>query len=240
VVAPAVSSPPPDRERAAIKLVLVPAGEFLFGCNGDLDLSCAPNEPPGRQLRLAAFRIDRTEVRVNEYAACVSAGSCSPPGSGGDCNWDVPERGDHPVNCVDRRQASAYCAWVGKRLPTEREWEKAARGTDGRVYPWGNSDPSCYLAVIAGTGSAGCAHGSTSPVASLAEGRSPFGLFDMAGNVLEWTSGDDGGMSIARGGSWRGDAAPARASSREWVASGTRDARIGFRCASDDGLFANR
>jgi formylglycine-generating enzyme required for sulfatase activity len=240
VVTPAVSSPPPDRERAAIKLVLIPAGEFLYGCNDDLDLSCGPTEAPGRRVGMGAFRIDRTEVRVNEYAACVSAGSCAPPAAGGDCNWGVPERGDHPVNCVDRRQASAYCAWVGKRLPTEREWEKAARGSDGRLYPWGNSDPSCEVAVIADAGSAGCGRASTSPVASLAEGRSPFGLFDMAGNVLEWTASDDGGTSIVRGGSWRGDAAPARASSRERAPSGARDPRIGFRCAADDGLFANR
>ena len=237
---PVVSSAPPDRERAAIKLVRIPAGDFLYGCNDDLDLSCGPAELPGRRLALDAFRIDRTEVRVNEYTACVSAGSCTPPATGGDCNWNVPERGDHPVNCVDWGQASSYCAWVGKRLPTEHEWEKAARGTDGRLYPWGNSDPGCYLAVIAGDGSAGCGHGSTSPVASLADGRSPFGLFDMAGNVLEWTAGADGGMRIARGGSWRGDASPARASSRERVPSGARDARLGFRCATDDGLFANR
>jgi formylglycine-generating enzyme required for sulfatase activity len=244
--APAVAAPPPTAlaaprpslERAAIKLVLVPAGDFLYGCQTGAE--CQAGEVPAQRVALGAFRIDRTEVRVNEYRACVEAGSCTAPDIAEDCNWEMSDRGDHPVNCVDWRQAVGYCGWVGKRLPTEQEWEKAARGTDGRIYPWGNHDASCYLAVIAGGGAPGCGRGSTSPVASRAEGRSPFGLFDMAGNVLEWTADEaGGGMRVARGGSWRQDASPARASSRAKLPSQTRDARIGFRCAQGGGgLYA--
>jgi formylglycine-generating enzyme required for sulfatase activity len=224
---PSVSAAPPNRDRAAIKRVKVPAGEFLYGA-------------PARRVSLGAFLIDRTEVRVGEYRACVDAGACSEPGVDDGCNWAYADRGDHPVNCVSWEQARDYCSWVGKRLPSEREWEKAARGTDGRVYPWGNDDASCTQAVIAGTGAPGCGRDSTSPVASRAEGRSPFGLFDMAGNVLEWTADEaDAGERVVRGGSWMSPAGPARSSYRDHKDATARDADIGFRCAQNDGLYAS-
>ena len=236
---PPVSAPPPSRERAALKLVPVPAGDFLYGCNVGPERDCPAGEPAGRRVALDAFLIDRTEVRVDEYQACVETGICTAPGASEDCNSKVAERGDHPVNCVDWRQARVYCEWLGKRLPMEREWEKAARGTDGRVYPWGDDDASCDNAVIAGTGALGCGRGSTAPVASLPKGLSPFGLFDMAGNVLEWTADEtENRLRVVRGGSWRGDASPSRTSYREMVDSGRRDAGIGFRCAQGPGLYA--
>jgi formylglycine-generating enzyme required for sulfatase activity len=237
---PPVAAPPRDPERAAIKLVQVPAGEFFYGCNAAVEPDCEGAERPGRRLALAAFQIDRTEVRVGEYRACVQAAACTPPAGGPGCNWGDSDREDQPVNCVDWGQANAYCAWVGKRLPSEREWEKAARGTDGRLYPWGNGDASCDEAVIANGEAAGCGRDSTWPVASRAEGRSPFGLFDMAGNVLEWT-GDPSeldGERVVRGGSWRSVAAAARASFRAALPAGSQDPRLGFRCAQDDALFA--
>jgi formylglycine-generating enzyme required for sulfatase activity len=229
----AARPPAATLERAAVKLVEVPGGEFLYGCNQALDADCLEDEKPGRQVLLPAFRIDRTEVRVNEFADCVRAGACSEPLTGQWCNWGVAGRGDHPVNCVDWEQARGYCHWVGKRLPTEHEWEKAARGTDGRRFPWGNDDATCALAVMVGEGADGCGERSTWPVASRAAGRSPFGLFDMGGNVLEWTADvheDDDAARVTRGGSWRSFALPVRVSYREPIDARSREGRIGFRC----------
>ena len=232
---PAVAASPPDQRRAAIKLVLVPAGDFYYGCktNGE---PCDAAEVPGRTVSLRAFQIDRTEVRVSEYRKCVDAGVCTSPGTSEGCNWTKPERGDHPVNCVAWQQARDYCTWVGKRLPSEIEWEKAARGIDGRVYPWGNEAPTCDQAVISTPDAAGCGADSTWPVASRSMGRSPFGLFDMAGNVLEWTSDTAGSHDderVARGGSFRSAPRPVRTSSRDWLPAGMQDASVGFRCAQD-------
>jgi len=232
-----VAAAPPEvtpAERAEVKLVTIPGGPFLYGCNGSLDGDCRSAEVAGRRAEVPAFRIDRTEVRVNEYAHCVAAGACGRPDVGGGCNWDRSGRDDHPVNCVDWEQARAYCEWVGKRLPSEREWEKAARGTDGRTYPWGNEAASCSLAVMRESGATGCGESSTAPVASRAGGRSPYGIFDMAGNVLEWTAdlheaGD--GTRVVRGGSWQSPAVPMRASHREAMSPGLRHASVGFRCA---------
>jgi len=235
-VVPAVAAPPPQEplERAAIKLVSIPGGEFFYGCSEARNGTCHDHEESGTLVSLPAFQIDRTEVRVNEYARCVSAGVCSEPDTGSACNWNEPGRGDHPVNCVDWEQAGAFCAWVGKRLPTEHEWEKAARGTDGRRYPWGDDDATCRWAVMASSASDGCGEGTTWPVASREAGRSPYGLFDMAGNVLEWTEDwqdSEDGRRVVRGGSWRSYALPMRTSFRQRVDAGLRDGRIGFRCA---------
>jgi formylglycine-generating enzyme required for sulfatase activity len=242
--APDVAAPPPlsVTERAAVKLVSIPAGVFYFGCNAEVDVECRKDEKPGALLPASGFWIDRTEVRVDEYARCVDSGVCSPPAEGGLCNWNVEGRGDHPVNCVSWSQASRYCHWVGKRLPTEREWEKAARGTDGRRYPWGDEAPSCERAVMHGDGAEGCGSGSTWPVGSLDAGRSPYGLFDMAGNVLEWTADlypASDGSRIARGGSWRSRAIPVRTSHRDHLDPKARYPHVGFRCAGSSMTVAD-
>jgi len=226
---PAVSA----SDRAEVKLVTIPAGAFLYGCNGIIDLQCPDSEPPGRRAEVSAFGIDRTEVRVSEYRSCVQSGACPPPGRGGSCNWDAPGRDEHPVNCVDWDQAAAYCSWVGKRLPSEEEWEKAARGTDGRTYPWGNESASCDVAVMAVGGATGCGTASTAPVGSREGGRSPYGLFDMAGNVLEWTVSlheSGGGTRVLRGGSWLNGPRSMRSSHREGASPTLRHEAIGFRC----------
>jgi formylglycine-generating enzyme required for sulfatase activity len=218
-------------DRSDVKLVTIPAGSFLYGCNGEAGRECPSSELAGERTELAAFRIDRTEVRVSEYRRCVEQSACAPPSAASGCNWNAPGRGEHPVNCIDWDQAKTYCEWVGKRLPSEQEWEKAARGTDGRTYPWGDDGPSCATAVM--SGGPGCG-GGTAPVASRDRGRSPYGLFDMAGNVFEWTGSlyaSGGEARVLRGGSWKNDATAIRASHREGALPNLRDASVGFRCA---------
>jgi formylglycine-generating enzyme required for sulfatase activity len=229
-------------------MVEVPAGSFWMGCT-PADGSCFSNESPYHEVTLDAFLIDVTEVTVSDYADCVSAGVCTAPGTVAACNWGVPGREDHPVNCVDWYEAEAYCAWTGKRLPTEAEWEKVARGTDERIYPWGNTSPDCTLAIM-DDGGDGCGLNSTWPVGSLPGGASPYGALDMAGNVWEWVSdwygssyyssspasnptGPSSGSSrVCRGGSWYLPGASLRASNRAAEAPSFNDDFVGFRCAS--------
>jgi formylglycine-generating enzyme required for sulfatase activity len=209
--------------------------------------------------RVAPFLLDRTEVTVSEYAACVRAGRCTPAAttvrweglSGAErgrwsaaCNGERADRGDHPVNCVDWHQAAAFCAFAGKRLPTEAEREWAARGgAAGTAYPWGDLAPA-DRACWSGPGhDGGGAPTGTCPVGSHAAGAAPSGVQDLAGNVWEWTSTADvvaadsrgrGGtpVRIARGGGWA-DTEPSRltAGARAKDASVERAADLGFRCA---------
>jgi formylglycine-generating enzyme required for sulfatase activity len=194
-------------------LVFVPAGEFTMGSDdGNSD------EQPAHTVYLDAFAIDRTEVTNAQYARCVQAGACRPPGSSSSytrANYFAdPRYADHPVIYVSWDDARAYCAWAGRRLPTEAEWEKAARGTDGRTYPWGDE----WDASKANTSEAG--PGDTTPVGAYPQGASPYGALDMAGNVWEWVAdwyGEDyyrespgenplgpasGTNRVVRGGSW--------------------------------------
>ena len=222
----------------------IPAGAFPMGCNGEKDGACDGDEFPYHIVSLSAYRIGKYEVTADEYAACVAAGDCVNTTSllhyylyddNPYCNLGAPGRGKHPMQCVTWDGAWAYCAYAGKRLPTEAEWEKAARGTDGRIYPWGDEPPSCGRAVMDDpqAGGPGCGAGGTLPVGSRAAGASPYGVHDMAGNVWEWVndiygedyyavspdtdpSGPDTGfMRVLRGGAWRGsDAADLRTSHR--------------------------
>jgi len=166
-------------------MILIPAGEFMMGCNEAVDPQCSGDEKPYHRVYLDAYYMDKHEVTVAEYRKCVNAGGCKDPVTGQYCNWGQSGREGHPINCVDWNQAQDYCSWAGKRLPTEAEWEKAARGTDGRKYPWGNETANCQYAVMDDGGS-GCGRNSTWPVCSKPQGNSPYGLCDMAGNVWEW------------------------------------------------------
>lgn len=133
-----------------------------------------------------------------------------------------------PVVEVNWNDARAYCDWAGMRLPTEWEWEKGARGTDGRPYPWGDDEPTAELASFGGL------EGQPSPVGSYPKGASPYGLLDMAGNVWEWTGSDyeDSGWKTVRGGSFF-DARFLRSAIRNRNIPDYRIIDVGFRCAQD-------
>ncbi len=238
-------------------MVLVPGGPFYMGCNERVDDECDGDEKPGRTVNVPEFRIDRLEVTVADYGRCVRAGRCSAdgvttPSWGRDnpkfaehCNWGKKGREQHPMNCVDWRQARSYCAWAGKRLPGEVEWEKAARGTDGRKYPWGNTpyerwnrvanmaDESMRRRYPDEPVLAGYDDGwvGTAPVGSFPAGSSPYGAQDLVGNVCEWLESEGFYGRGCRGGSWvSAHLIYARASYRWSFAPANRNSFIGFRC----------
>jgi len=230
----------------------VPAGEFLMGCDPSVDQECLPHETPQRSVYLDEYLIDHHEVTVADYRACVAAGACEPPvweWVKRFCNWRRTDREDHPINCVTWYHARDYCAWVGKRLPTEAEWEKTARGTDGRKYPWGNAPAvGCDVAVI-DDGADGCGANHTWPVCSKPAGIAPYGTCDMIGNTYEWTADwyaadyyerapsrnptgpTSGELRVLRGGSWNRESDRARASHRVGYPEDDNPYCRGFRCA---------
>jgi len=229
-------------------MVEVPAGPFWMGCS-ESDAYCERDERPGRAVTLPTFWIERTEVTVEAYGACVAAGECGRPKSGSDAyNWGKRDRALHPVNGVSWRDARTYCRWKGWRLPTEAEWEKAARGSEASVFPWGDAPATCGLAVM-DDGGDGCGRDTTWPVGSKRTGASPCGALDMAGNVWEWTADwyDDeyyssgpvtdpkgpgrGETRVARGGSFDYYGRVVRAGNRHGAAPKTRLPDLGFRCA---------
>jgi formylglycine-generating enzyme required for sulfatase activity len=178
----------------------VPEGEFLMG-SPEGDPEVFPHERPQHRVYLDAFWIDRTEVTNAMYANCVAAGGCSAPRSPAsntrDSYYGNSAFSDYPVVWVDWSQAEAYCGWAGRRLPTEAEWEKAARGVDGRYYPWGAQPVAQALLADFEDVSGSCAlahyaacepYRDTSQVGGRPQGASPYGALDMAGNVWEWVS----------------------------------------------------
>jgi len=224
-------------------LVYVPAGEFLMGSDdGNQD------EQPVHQVYLDAYWIDQTEVTNAMYAKCVEANKCNPPKNKRSATnpsyYADPKFDDYPVIHVTWEDAESYCAWVGRSLPTEAQWEKAARGLDGGVYPWGNVLPKDSLLNY------NQLYKDTTRVGSFPEGASIYGANDMAGNVWEWVrdwydvvyyqsnlstpnpSGPDAGkMKVQRGGSWEDAAFSVRSSNRAPASLTDYGPKVGFRCA---------
>jgi formylglycine-generating enzyme required for sulfatase activity len=248
-------------------MVYVSAGEFIMGSDDDevdyamqlcnryeCDAEPIWSEQPQHTVYLDAFYIDKTEVTNAQYQQCVEAGVCQLPTT---CDWGEPTFGDefkaeHPVACVRWHDARTYCEWADRRLPTEAEWEKAARGTDGRIYPWGNPfygsklnfcDANCpydWKDTSANDG-----YAKTAPVGSYPAGASPYGALDMAGNVWEWVAdwyeaypGSSFQSSyygreyrVIRGGAWYPYLWHARCAGRYRLGPWHGAADIGFRCA---------
>jgi formylglycine-generating enzyme required for sulfatase activity len=207
-------------------MVTIPAGEFVMGCEVGNEF-CGRGERGRKRVDLRAFEIDRTEVTQAAYQRCIEVGACTPPAGG----FEPSETCTHPVVNVSWKQASQYCAWQDKRLPTEAEWEKAARGTDERIFPWGDEAPTCELANFEG-----CGLRSAQPVASHVAGQSPYGVQDLAGNVREWVFDREEGRSRQpkrgiRGGMFTDQGVNIRAARRQWGDVSVSDIGIGFRCA---------
>ena len=239
-------------------MILIPEGEFLMGNNDG-----PKNERPEHTIWLDAYSIDRFEVTMEEYQKLLDENySIEPPPL-----WDdgaaLSEASDRPAVGVKWPDAEKYCASVGKRLPTEAEWEKAARGTDGRRYPWGHMQPFVDIArynqgvtgwvsytltlapVTSGVSGMSIRHGLKTG------GKSPYGLYHMSGNAAEWVADwydryyyedspeknpkgpEKGNRKVLRGGSWEDEPRNIRVTSRATAEPEFSDLTIGFRCAKD-------
>jgi formylglycine-generating enzyme required for sulfatase activity len=241
-------------------MVYVPGGIFPMGSDGS-DPGADTDEFPQHSVTLDGFWIDRTKVTNRQFAAFLDQKDSREEGGKTWLELDDetcliegvdgkfrPRSGyaDHPVIEVSWYGVVAYCEWAGGRLPTEAEWEYAARGSDGRIYPWGNDAPTCEQAQFAGC------EGDTVPVDSRPEGASWCGTLDMAGNVWEWvndrydrdyygrsplenpTGPETGNYRVLRGGSFYFDESYARAASRNAYYPVTRYEDFGFRCARSE------
>jgi formylglycine-generating enzyme required for sulfatase activity len=230
--------------RDGAPLILIPAGRFLMGSEaGEAD------EQPIHPIELDAFYIDKYEVTVSRYARFLHAQAPEQP-----FLWKQATQGaqgQKPVIGVDWFDAKEYCEWVGRRLPTEAEWERAARGDDQRTYPWGN-DPPATVHVVAGlkkwTG-----YDTLGAVGSHPRGGSSYGVEDLAGNAWEWIADrydehyytaspeynpqgpNQGPLRVLRGGAWNNDAATIRSANRAAYAPSARRNDFGFRCAMNAG-----
>lgn len=229
-------------DKDGMEMIFIPDGELMMGDNHGYD-----HEKPVHTVYLDSYWMDKFEVSNKQYQSCVWQGLCKPSRYADNTKINGA---DQPVVGVDWNNAKAYCEWAGRRLPTEAEWEKAARGTDGRLFPWGNEPPSNNLlnwfGIIDG-------YEYTAPVGSFNKDQSPYGVMDMGGNVIEWVSDFyennyyassernnplgpvSGEYRVLRGGS-RDDYNPnfIRSTHRSWYHPLLWDDYIGFRCAASE------
>ena len=225
-------------EKDGMVLINIPAGEFSMGARDGIGDA---NEHPQHRVYLDSYWIDQTEVTNVMYSKCVSDGACTPLTNQkyySDIQFD-----NHPVVYVNWFQAKTYCEWAGRRLPTEAEWEKAANGMDGSAYPWGDGAPTTNLANYNNF------VGGTTEVGAYPDGKSFYGVLDLAGNVSEWVADsysasyysqspdknpqgpEENNYRVLRGGSWISDSNRLRASSRVRYVADFGDYNNGFRCA---------
>lgn len=229
-------------EKDGMVMVYVPAGEFIMGSD-----SGSSDEQPVHTVYLNAFWIDQTEVTNEMYSKCVEAQQCYFSGRSYDRFHDL-NYANYPVTYVSWEDANSYCSWAGRRLPTEAEWEKAARGIDGSTYPWGETIDCLYANYWVKDG---FCIGDTTPVGSYENGKSLYGAYDMAGNVWEWVAdwysktyyqispfsnplgSDFGQFRVLRGGAWNYNKLDVRSTARnkdepeDWFGN----VGFGFRCA---------
>ncbi|HSC57679.1 MAG TPA: formylglycine-generating enzyme family protein [Nitrospira sp.] len=242
-------------------MVRIPAGTFLMGSDKKVDRNAYPAEFPQRKVYLDAYDIDKYEVTTVQFLKFVLANNRDPlidwQYDGGNFQETMAS---HPVMHVSWFDAEAYCTWAGKRLPTSAEWEKAARGEDGRIYPWGNESAGLSRANFGRTGLSGPVRDRPErlllypPIISVDKyenGVSPYGVFQMAGNVAEWTADwydpnyykhapdrnpkgpEKGSQRAFRGGGWIDSTPSVRPAQRNGTDPGTKMNWLGFRCARD-------
>lgn len=240
-------------------MVLIPATEFMMGCDPEHNngYGCPSDELPQHMVSLSAFAIDIYEVTNAQYAECVAAGACAAPivmaSQAREDYYQNPEYANFPMINVKWDDAMAYCTFAGKRLPTEAEWELAARGTTPKAYAWGDEAPDCSKANTYYDATMTACVGDTVAVGSYPEGASEFGVMDMTGNVWEWVADSyiEGFYSVSptenplaeepnqlrtvRGGGWAGNWLAVRISSRAYDLSFYSGLDLGFRCAMDGG-----
>lgn len=216
----------------------IPGG--TFGMGSPAASAASPREAPQHEVTIAGFWLQQSETTNAQYGRCVAEGACTTPVNE---RWQDDEYADHPVTHVDWQQANAYAAWVGGRLPTEAEWERACRGDDERPFPWGEDTPTAELSNF------NSEVGDTTPVGSYPDGAGPFGTLDQSGNVWEWVSthdaaypydatdgreaADAAGKRIVRGGSFYYTQYQIRCMARTGFTPDTASEHIGFRVALD-------
>jgi len=235
-------------------MVQIPAGKFWMGRTYTLYVDSADLVPrdkmddrPANNIYLDAFYIDKYEVTVAGYAKFLKSEGADPPFLWQEARQDKNQ--DKPVLGVDWYDAAAYCRWANKRLLTEAEWEKAARGTDGRIYPWGNESPTSIHANFGHEATTGYA--AVAKVGSFEKGQSPYGIYDLAGNVWEWVADrydehyyqhspehnprgpTTGPLRVVRGGAWNSSPSIITAANRNSNVPSARRSDVGFRCAKD-------